>query len=84
MACRGWKRPRCWRCPASAWTTVPARLEAGLARLEEEIERQILPDGGHVSRSPEALLYAYRHLIMVMDALIGAGRGAAACAAQCP
>ncbi|OAI43938.1 hypothetical protein AYO42_01140 [Rhizomicrobium sp. SCGC AG-212-E05] len=45
------------------------RLETGLARLESEIERQILPDGGHVSRSPEALLSAYRHVIMVMEAL---------------
>ncbi len=45
------------------------RLETGLARLESEIERQILADGGHVSRSPEALLSAYRHVIMVMEAL---------------
>lgn len=45
------------------------RREAGLARLEQEIERQILPDGGHVSRSPEALLSAYRHLVMVLEAL---------------
>jgi uncharacterized heparinase superfamily protein len=48
----------------------PKRRETGLARLEEEIERQILPDGGHVSRSPEALLSAYRHLVMVLEALI--------------
>lgn len=47
----------------------PARLASGLARLEEQIARQILPDGGHVSRSPEALLHAYRHLVMVIDAL---------------
>jgi uncharacterized heparinase superfamily protein len=47
----------------------PKRLETGLARLEAEIERQILPDGGHVSRSPEALLSAYRHIIMVLEAL---------------
>lgn len=45
------------------------RRDAGLARLEAEIERQILPDGGHVSRSPEALLSAYRHVIMVLEAL---------------
>ena len=45
------------------------RLETGLMRLESEIERQILADGGHVSRSPEALLSAYRHVIMVMEAL---------------
>ncbi len=45
------------------------RLESGLKRLEEECNRQILPDGGHVSRSPEALLAAYRCLTMVTDAL---------------
>lgn len=45
------------------------RLESGLARLEVQIARQILPDGGHVSRSPEALLHAYRHVVMVIDAL---------------
>ena len=47
----------------------PARLETGLKRLETEIERQILPDGGHVDRSPEDLLHAYHDLTMVMDAL---------------
>jgi uncharacterized heparinase superfamily protein len=45
------------------------RMEAGLKRLELEVARQILADGGHVSRSPENLLQAYRHLVMVMDAL---------------
>jgi uncharacterized heparinase superfamily protein len=45
------------------------RLEAGLARLEAEIARQILPDGGHIDRSPEDLLHAYRLVTMVMDAL---------------
>lgn len=47
----------------------PQRLEAGLRALEEECQRQILPDGGHVSRSPENLLHAYRCLTMVSDAL---------------
>ena len=47
----------------------PGRLESGLGRLEIEIERQILPDGGHVDRSPEDLLQAYHYLTMVMDAL---------------
>ena len=47
----------------------PPRLTSGLERLEIEIERQILPDGGHVDRSPEDLLQAYRLLTMVMDAL---------------
>jgi len=50
----------------------PARLESGLGRLEVEIERQILPDGGHIDRSPEDLLQAYHWLTMVMDALIAA------------
>lgn len=52
----------------------PKRLEIGLTRLEAELARQILPDGGHVSRSPEALVHAYRHLVMVMDALTAIGR----------
>ncbi len=51
----------------------PRRLESGLMRLEAEIARQILPDGGHISRSPEALVHAYRHLVMVMDALAATG-----------
>jgi uncharacterized heparinase superfamily protein len=51
----------------------PKRLLAGLARLEIEIARQILPDGGHVSRSPEALVDAYRHVVMVSDALVAIG-----------
>jgi uncharacterized heparinase superfamily protein len=46
------------------------RLEAGLARLETEIARQILPDGGHISRSPEELVHAYRLTTMVMDSLV--------------
>jgi uncharacterized heparinase superfamily protein len=45
------------------------RLMAGLRRLEDETNRQILADGGHVSRAPDDLLAAYRLLMMVMDAL---------------
>jgi uncharacterized heparinase superfamily protein len=45
------------------------RLDEGLKRLEGEVARQILPDGGHVSRSPEALVHCYRLIVMVMDAL---------------
>ncbi len=52
----------------------PHRLEAGLARLEGEIARQILPDGGHISRSPETLVHAYRYVVMVMDTLAATGR----------
>ncbi|HUO93536.1 MAG TPA: heparinase II/III family protein [Rhizomicrobium sp.] len=49
------------------------RLGAGIARLETQLARQILPDGGHASRSPEALLDCYRHVVMVMDALSAVG-----------
>jgi len=45
------------------------RLESGLAALEKEVEAQILPDGGHLSRSPEALLAAWRYLMMVLETL---------------
>ncbi|MGZ5923565.1 MAG: heparinase II/III family protein [Rhizomicrobium sp.] len=45
------------------------RLDEGLKCLEGEIARQILPDGGHISRSPEALVHCYRLILMVMDAL---------------
>jgi uncharacterized heparinase superfamily protein len=48
------------------------RLEEGLKYFETEIARQVLPDGGHISRSPEALVHCYRLITMVMDAL-GAG-----------
>ena len=51
----------------------PKRRETGLSRLEEEIERQILPDGGHVSRSPEQLTSAYRHIIMILESLSAVG-----------
>jgi uncharacterized heparinase superfamily protein len=47
----------------------------GLTRLTFEIERQILPDGGHVSRSPEHLAEAARVLVMVERTLSAAGHG---------
>jgi uncharacterized heparinase superfamily protein len=46
-----------------------ARLLLGLKLLEEELGKQILADGGHVSRSPSQLAHAYRLLTMVIDAL---------------
>ncbi|HWA90868.1 MAG TPA: heparinase II/III family protein [Rhizomicrobium sp.] len=46
------------------------RLDAGVARLEAEIARQVLPDGGFVTRSPEDLVHAYRLVTMVSDALV--------------
>jgi len=43
----------------------------GLKYLDQEIGRQILPDGGHVGRSPETLLEIYRLLSVVQQALEG-------------
>ena len=50
----------------------PKRIELALATLELEIAEQILPDGGHITRSPEALLLAYRQIVMVTDVLVAA------------
>jgi len=51
---------------------------AGLKRLSLALEHDILPDGGHLSRSPAVLLEAYRLLAMVQEADADAGivRGA--------
>jgi uncharacterized heparinase superfamily protein len=51
----------------------PKRREMGLKRLEEEIEYQILPDGGHISRSPQVLLETYRLVVSVMESLSAVG-----------
>jgi uncharacterized heparinase superfamily protein len=50
------------------------RLDLGIALFEAEIARQILPDGGHVTRSPEALVDAYRLLMMVLDSADAVGK----------
>ncbi len=43
--------------------------EQALARLAEELEWQILPDGGHVSRSPAVLLEIIAFLLPLRDAV---------------
>ena len=48
--------------------------ESALAQLETECIAQILPDGGHVSRSPEILLRALTDLITLRDAVARADR----------
>jgi small-conductance mechanosensitive channel len=40
-----------------------------LTALAREIEKQILPDGGHISRSPEQQLEAFRVLLLVQQTL---------------
>ena len=48
----------------------------GLSRFRAESKRQILPDGGHVSRSPEQLLGVIRLLKMLQQAFARTGREA--------
>ncbi len=51
-----------------------ASANLGLKRLSDEIETQVLPDGGHVSRSPQDLVEAFHILVMVQQALDAANR----------
>jgi uncharacterized heparinase superfamily protein len=51
-------------------------LEAGLAMLEAECNAQILPDGGHASRSPEALAEAMLDIQTVEELLLRLGLNA--------
>jgi uncharacterized heparinase superfamily protein len=48
--------------------------DLGLKFLGAEIEEQILPDGGHTSRSPQSLIEAFHILEMVQQALEAAQR----------
>lgn len=48
--------------------------DQGLRLLERECARQILPDGGHLSRSPATQVAALRHLVDTRGALLAAGR----------
>jgi uncharacterized heparinase superfamily protein len=43
-------------------------------RLDQEIERQILPDGGHISRNPAAILEILADLLPVRQAIIAQGQ----------
>lgn len=53
-----------------------AWIAQGLRHLERETARQILPDGGHVSRCPAVHTKALRHLVDVRAALLAAGQPA--------
>lgn len=48
-------------------------LISGMAALARAIENQVLPDGGHVQRSPSAHLNAIEELIAIRAMLGGAG-----------
>ena len=48
-------------------------LEQGLDRFQSETEKQILPDGGHISRSPAQLLRVLKCCISIRTILTQAG-----------
>ncbi len=48
-------------------------LDRGLDWLDDEIEVQILPDGGHITRSPEAVLKALEALMRLDEILDARG-----------
>ncbi len=55
-----------------AGTAIPdgeAWCAKGLELLDQELKRQILPDGGHIERSPAALMSVLRDLIDIRAAL---------------
>lgn len=56
-----------------AFTERRAWLEQALDLLQAEAERQILPDGGHISRSPQLLLDALKIFVDIRAALLSAG-----------
>ncbi len=58
---------------AGAAMDLPELTESGLAALERECAVQILADGGHVSRSPEALAEAMIDLSAVDDLMLRLG-----------
>ncbi len=46
------------------------RLKRGLALLTRELDRQLLPDGGHISRNPQVQLELLTDLVSLRDALM--------------
>lgn len=46
-----------------------AVLDDGLARLKKATEKQILPDGGHISRNPSLMVQLIRHFIDIRATL---------------
>lgn len=53
-------------------------LDAGLSMLEAECGKQILPDGGHISRSPEQLAHTLLDVQAVEDLMLRLGMSAPA------
>lgn len=46
------------------------KLDYALHRLEHWLTAEIMPDGGHVSRGPEKMVMAARHLVDIRAALV--------------
>jgi uncharacterized heparinase superfamily protein len=55
---------------AAAALGHPGKLERGLKLIGREAEAQLLPDGGHVERSPRAQLQALEALVTARAALL--------------
>ncbi len=53
--------------------TTPANRKAAARNLALELERQILPDGGHVSRNPRAVLELLADLLPLRQTYAGQG-----------
>ena len=51
-----------------AWPARRATSRAATKRLSDELERQILPDGGHISRNPGALIELLLDLLPLRQA----------------
>lgn len=49
------------------------RLGTAIAWLEDLLGRQVMPDGGHVERSPSSHLAVLRHLVDIRSTLLAAG-----------
>lgn len=76
LAHDGAVRLRCAIALSFAGLCIPRQgglQDSGLAALEKEVKRQILPDGGHVSRSPRAGTEALIDLIVLRDVAEKAG-----------
>ncbi len=68
-ACGGSRRSPASSPPPRRWA-YPGKLERGLRQLARETDAQLLPDGGHVERSPRAQLGALEALIAARAALV--------------
>lgn len=53
-------------------TTLPAVQRAG-ANLDRELDRQVLPDGGHISRNPRAILDLLMELLPLRQTYVNLG-----------